>query len=355
MKTTSSSPDVSQGHRTLSPVTLAPAQTCPVSHGDATVQRDAGQGRCPVRARSRTNPTGQDRIAALNPETDFEAIYRISGEEFGWETRRALELAILHTFAAPEIAAVLDSTGKFTSRGKERYHDTIKLLRKAGCDGLDSPRGHQAIRAIRQIHGRFPINDDEMRYVLATFVVIPVRWIRRYGWRTLTPAEIDATARYYSRLGTLMGITDVPAGYQAFAAVLDEYERRHHAPTPAGQRLTAATIGVLASGLGRLPRPAGRWCIRAALTQPLRASLGLPASSPLATLTVHAVLRTRARVVRLRRTLAAWRQALTPGRTAPPDITEPQQQQQQALGLCPWSGNQNDSLPGSYQARRMAA
>ena len=289
------------------------------------------------------SPTALDRIAALDPETDFEAIYRISGEEFGWETRRALELAILHTFAAPEIAAVLDSTGKFTSHGKQRYHDTIKLLRKAGCDGLDSPRGHQAIKAMRQIHGRFSINDDEMRYVLATFVVIPVRWITRYGWRPITPAEIQATARYYTRLGTLMGITAVPDSYQAFAAVLDDYERRHHASTPAGQRLTTATIGVLASQLGRLPHRAGRWCIRAALSQPLRASLGLPASSPLATLTVHAVLRTRARVVRLRRALTAWRQALTPARTAPAVITE--QQPQQTLGLCPWSGNQNDPCP----------
>jgi hypothetical protein len=299
------------------------------------------------------SPAGLDQIAALDPETDYEAIYRISGEEFSWETRRALELAILHTFAAPEIAAVLDSTGKFTSHGKQRYHDTIKLLRKAGCDGLDSPRGHQAIKAIRAIHGRFTINDDEMRYVLATFVVIPVRWITRYGWRPLTPAEIDATARYYTRLGTLMGITDVPAGYQAFAAVLDDYEHRHHAPTPAGQRLSTATISVLASGLGRLPRPAGQWCIRAALSQPLRASLGLPASSPLARLTVHAVLRTRARVVRLRRALTTWRQARTPARTAPAHITE--QQPQQALGLCPWSGNATDSLPASHQGHRAAA
>ncbi len=332
MTRTSNSPDVSQGHRTLSPVTPAAPQTCPA--GD------------------RMSPAGLDRIAALDPETDFEAIYQISGEEFSWETRRALELAILHTFGAPEIAAVLDSTGKFTSRGKERYHDTIKLLRKAGCDGLDSPRGHQAIRAMRQIHGRFSINDDEMRYVLATFVVIPVRWITRYGWRPLTPAEIHATARYYSRLGTLTGITAVPASYDAFAAVLDDYERRYHALTPAGQRLTAATISMLAGHLGKLPRPAGRWCIRAALSQPLRASLGLPASSPLATLTVHAVLRTRARVVRLRHALAAWRQAPTPGPTAPAPIQE--QQPQQAPGLCPWSGNKNDSQPG-HQDRQMAA
>jgi len=354
MNRMSNSPDVSQGHRTLSPVALAAAQTCPVGHGDATARRgaDRDESRCPVRAGGRTSPTGLDRIAALDPETDFEAIYRISGEEFGWETRRALELAILHTFAAPEIAAVLDSTGKFTSRGKERYHDTIKLLRKAGCDGLDSPRGHQAIRAMRQIHGRFSINDDEMRYVLATFVVIPVRWISRYGWRSLTQAEIQATARYYSRLGTLMGITDVPASYEAFAAVLDDYERRHHALTPAGQRLTAATINVLASQLGRLPHRTGRWCIRAALSQPLRASLGLPASSPLATLSVHAVLRIRARVVHLRHALATWRQALTPSQTAPALVQE--QQPQQALGLCPWSGNENDSLP-AYQARQMAA
>jgi hypothetical protein len=253
-------------------------------------------------------PGGRPRAGDLDPDTEFEAIYRISsGEDFGWETRRALELAILHTFAAPAIAEILDATGKFTRRGQDRYHDTIVMLREIGRDGLDSARGQRAIGALRRVHGHFAIDDDELRYVLATFVVIPVRWIARYGWRPLTRAEIRAAARYYSRLGALMGIRDVPGGYDDFAAVLDEYEARCHAPTPASQRLAAATIDVLAGQLRPLPRPVARWCVRAALDNRLRACLGLPGCSRLTVVSVHTALRARARVVRLPRLLAAAR------------------------------------------------
>jgi len=41
-------------------------------------------------------------------------------------------------------------------------------------------------------------------YVLAAFVVVPVRWLRDYGWRHLTEVELRASVAYYQRLGTLM-------------------------------------------------------------------------------------------------------------------------------------------------------
>lgn len=61
------------------------------------------------------------------------------------------------------------------------------------------------------MHATCDISDDDMRYVLATFVVVPQRWIRDFGFREMTPHEITASTRYYLELGRLMNIRDLPA------------------------------------------------------------------------------------------------------------------------------------------------
>ena len=51
------------------------------------------------------------------------------------------------------------------------------------------------------MHGAYRITNDDMRYVLATFVVVPLRWMDAYGWRRFTDTEKVASANYYRRLG----------------------------------------------------------------------------------------------------------------------------------------------------------
>lgn len=101
-------------------------------------------------------------------------------ETFGWEVHWALELAIFHTFAVPGVSKILDQTGEFTHRGQKRYDDTVVLLREKGREGPASLQGRAAIR-MNWIHRPYHISNNDLVYVLATFIVIPVRWIGRYG------------------------------------------------------------------------------------------------------------------------------------------------------------------------------
>src|SRR5579862_1271032 len=193
-------------------------------------------------------PSVQDR--------DYLDTFRHAFDEtFGWEVRRALELAIFHTFAVPAISKILDQTGEFAHRGQKRYDDTVALLREIGRDGPDSPRGRAAIRRMNRIHRPYPISNDDLIYVLATFVVIPVRWIERYGWRDLAPDEIRAAVRYYRTAGRLMGIRQIPGTYPEFAGYLDAYERDHHSFSEANRRLAVSLIGVIGSWAPRPVRP----------------------------------------------------------------------------------------------------
>jgi len=245
-------------------------------------------------------PDGPSSSEPASPDHDYLATFHHAFDEaFGWEVHRALELAIFHTFAAPAISEVLDHTGEFGRRGQKRLDDTVALMREIGIDGPASPRGRAAIRRMNLIHRPYRIPNDDLVYVLALFVVIPVRWIGRYGWRDLTAAEVHAAVRYYRTVGRLMGIRQMPETYPGFADYLDAYERDHHSFTEANQRLAVSFIGVIGAWAPRPVRPLARLCVTAALGPALRRALGLPEPSGLIRTGVHAALRFRAALIRL--------------------------------------------------------
>ncbi|KJR09046.1 oxygenase MpaB family protein [Gordonia sp. PS3] len=169
------------------------------------------------------------RTAGMDPETEFHEIYRaLATYEFPWDINQALSFALFRTYAVPSIGDLLDRTGEFRDRPQKRYDDTAVLLEVPLLKGFDSTDGRAAIRRINQMHKMFEISNDDMRYVLATFVVVPVRWIADYGRRPLTDDEIRATVLYYRQLGRHMAIKDVPETYEEFAALMDSYEAAHY-------------------------------------------------------------------------------------------------------------------------------
>lgn len=188
------------------------------------------------------------RSEGLDPETQYAEIYKNLVEyEFPWDITQALSFALFRTYAVPSIGSLLDRTGEFTERTQKRHDDTALLLDEAGIHGLDSPKGKAAIRRINQMHRMYDISNDDMRYVLATFVVTPRRWIDSYCFRPLTEAEVTASVRYYQALGTRMGIKDIPADYAAFDEFLNDYEREHFAYDDGARRVADATMELFKS------------------------------------------------------------------------------------------------------------
>jgi hypothetical protein len=245
-------------------------------------------------------PAGRPLTEPMHPERDYLHTFRQAFDAaFGWDVHRALELAIFHTFAVPSISKILDQTGEFAHRGQKRYDDTVAVLREIAKDGPTSPRGRAAIRRLNWIHRPYGLSNDDLVYVLATFIVIPVRWINRYGWRDLTDNEIRAAVSYYRIVGRLMGIRQMPATYPGFASYLDAYEQDRHSFTEANRRLAVSLIEIIAAWFPRPVRPLTRRCITATFGHPLREVLGLPEPSGLVRVGVHAVLRARAALMRL--------------------------------------------------------
>jgi hypothetical protein len=183
-------------------------------------------------------------IAGLDPETEYEQIYRIiTTHEFPWDMNQSLSFALYRTYAVPSIGGLLRRTGEFTERTQKRYDDTALILDTVLEHGLASEPGRAAIRRMNQMHGAYPISNDEKRYVLCTFVMMPIRWIERYGWRPLS--ELEKTTRCWTPSATgarPAGSGRWPPGRCGSAARSSAGCRRGGSRcTPASCRTSAAT------------------------------------------------------------------------------------------------------------------
>src|SRR5919109_4579005 len=106
-----------------------------------------------------------EEILRLDPVADHKRIVHLHVcYEFPFDTTRSLEFALFRTYAVPSIARLLDSTGEFGERAQKRYDDTDILISTFAEQGYDSEPGRRAIRRMNQIHGRFPIANEDFLY-----------------------------------------------------------------------------------------------------------------------------------------------------------------------------------------------
>ncbi|MFB0614979.1 oxygenase MpaB family protein [Streptomyces sp. AGS-58] len=240
------------------------------------------------------------QIRLLDPVKDAPEIYRISVTlEFPWDYTRALELALYRTYAVPSIGRLLARTAELTEHTQKRYDDTSLLLDTIVEHGFTAERGRTAIRRINQMHRSYDISDDDMRYVLSTFVVVPRRWIDAYGWRRLSRHEVVATTEYYRTLGRHMGIPGIPETYEEFEALLDAYEEAHSGWDEGARRVSDATLGLMASWYPWPLAPLLRTATLALLDEQLLRAFRYRRPAAATSALVRGAVRTRGRLVRL--------------------------------------------------------
>jgi hypothetical protein len=240
-----------------------------------------------------------DEILSLDPVRDHKRIVQLDVcFEFPWDTTRSLELALFRTFGVPSIARLLDSTGEFARASQKRYDDTDLIISTILEDGYDSETGKRALRQMNRIHGRFEISDDDFVYVLSTFVLEPIRWNARFGWRPMMEAERLASFHCWREIGRRMNIEGIPEEYAELERFNKGYERRHFATGDAARRLGVEGQELYAAWFPRPARPLVRRSIHALLDPGLRATFGYPEPPPGLRRLLETGLRARARAVR---------------------------------------------------------
>ncbi len=278
----------------------------------AAMAGGAGLGLVAARARGRTGRVAQ-RISRLDPEEQSrEIVWLLATREFPWDIETALSFALFRTYAVPEISVVLQATGEFVSHARRRYDDTELVMAWMAREGLDGSRGRTALRRMNAMHAAFDLDDDDLHYVLTTFICEPLRWIDRWGWRPLTDAEVTAHLSWYIDLGRHMGLRDLPADLAAHDAFNRDYEAERFRFHPANAEVATASVDMfLCSNLPPILHPAGEVAIRALLDRPLLLALGWAPARPTVVAGVDAAMRARARIQR----------TLLPERRRPHDLT----------------------------------
>lgn len=239
------------------------------------------------------------RISALDPVRDHEEIMRISaGLEFPWDYQKSLEMALFRTYCVPTISGLLERTGEFERRPQKRYDDTAVLMAELVEHGYDSPRGREALRVVNRQHGRYDISNDDMLYVLSTFIYDPIEWLSHHGWRPLTQNERLAGFHFYRAVGARMGIREIPADYDDFLAFKTAYEREHFVFAPSNRRIGRYTLDLFCSWYPSVARPAVARAVVAMLDPAMVRAFGFTAPPSWVGALGRQALRLRAFVVR---------------------------------------------------------
>ena len=228
-----------------------------------------------------------------------ETLLRLSSLDFSWDIERALEFALFRTYAVPSISGLLAKTGEFESRTRKRYDDTELILSEILEHGPDSVRGQAALARMNAMHGAYRIANEDMLYVLSTFVFEPIRWIESHGWRRLTEVERQAIFAYFRDLGGRMGIRDIPKDLESFEAFNRRFEAERFAPAESNARIARATTDLLIGFY--LPArlvPLGRPLVATMMDPPLRHAMGVADPPVWLAVLVPALLRMRAGVLR---------------------------------------------------------
>lgn len=242
-----------------------------------------------------------DQIRKLDAERDHLRIVQLDGMyEFAFDNTRALEFALYRTFAVPSIGALLHQTQEFEQRTQKRYDDTDLILSEIAEHGYDSERGRAAIRRMNQQHGRYPISNDDMLYVLSTFIFEPIRWNARFGWRQMIEKEKLAAFYFWRKVGHYMNIKNIPATFAEYERFNRDYEREHFKYSDANRHVASATRDLilgwyLPGPLKRLGEPG----VYALMDEPLLEAFGFPKPSPFMRRLVEMALRAKARFSRL--------------------------------------------------------
>lgn len=219
-----------------------------------------------------------ERITHLDPKKDCQEImFLLTCHVFPWDIERALEFALFRTYAIPAISSLIVKTGEFQKRPRKRYDDTQLILAEITENGYDSDRGKQALNRMNQMHGRFPISNDDFLYVLSTLIYEPIRWIEKYGWRSLTRNEQLACFYFYREMGHRMYIRDIPESYEEFEQFNRNYEQQNFVLASSNPVIAKVTVNLFLSFyLPRLFWSLGKPLIYAAIDNHLLEVLDLP-------------------------------------------------------------------------------
>jgi hypothetical protein len=135
-------------------------------------------------------------------ELEFPTVFSIS-----------VFFALFKTYGIPSISKLLVATGQLSGpeTASKRAADTGVVITEVVLNKPDSERAISGIALMNYLHGRYikagKISNNDMLYTLSLFVLEPIRWTKKYEWRSVTEFERCAMGVYWKDLGEAMKIS----------------------------------------------------------------------------------------------------------------------------------------------------
>ena len=157
----------------------------------------------------------------------------------------ALEFGLFKTYGIPSIAVILSKTGELKDRVAKRYDDTDLLLREFIEHNPKTSRDSEAIKQMNFIHSHYKISNRYYLYVLSIFIVEPIVWAERFGYRC--PHEKEKAAAYLSwkYIAREMGIKDVFQNYEEAHVYMKDYEKKYMKPSEYSPPIVEALMNLM--------------------------------------------------------------------------------------------------------------
>ncbi|MDT9001693.1 oxygenase MpaB family protein [Paucibacter sp. APW11] len=174
------------------------------------------------------------------PRSAIEALYY--GRRRRLMFRAGTYLALLRSMAVGDLVQHFYRHSALVAHTQARLARTRNTLRQLICHGFDSDEGRQALARLRAAHAGVDASADDYRYVLALFMLEPLRWNEARGGAPLDEAEATLLLDFWARVGEAMGLPDCRLDLAAWRAFQRRYEQQRWCYTPEGEQLARACL-----------------------------------------------------------------------------------------------------------------
>jgi len=205
------------------------------------------------------------KLDSITPEEAQTILHGITMWDMPGLFVYSLSFALFKTYGVPTISKILAGTKEFVDPKlvSRRYADTEILIASwvqypiAGYYDFNEkrtsekekteidPRAMIALARVNWIHSKYSISNDDYLYTLSLFILEPIRWINRYGWRELSPLECQASFVFWKEIGIRMNIKDIPDTLDELITWSLAYEREKMVPTTTNRDVAGCTMAEL--------------------------------------------------------------------------------------------------------------
>ncbi|MFZ5890591.1 MAG: oxygenase MpaB family protein [Myxococcota bacterium] len=194
-----------------------------------------------------------------------------------WDFRLGTYLGLLRTMGIRDMVSRLYSDSLLKTQTFNRLKRTRELIATLIVDGLDSPRGREALARIERAHRGVVASNDEYRYVLSVFFLEPLRFNQEFGWRAFRSSDPKLLFDFWMQVGERMHIRDLLPSLADWSRFQADFETEHLGRSEQGQALARASLYEVV----RLVIPRGmqeitRQTLLGTMEPRVRETLGLP-------------------------------------------------------------------------------